>query len=177
MASPGYGRELARKLYPLTNCAACGAPGFDRHHRDGNTFNNAPSNVVVLCRRCHMTEDGRLEAFTELGRAKKPQLKRPEIACRNCGAVTKAQSGRQRGRCHACDMFFRRNGTERVVGPHGRAPMPRKYSDAQISEALEIYTERGAESAAAFLGSSYGFIYRALRREGRPAVFRRKSCS
>jgi 5-methylcytosine-specific restriction endonuclease McrA len=44
-------------------CEKCPAPGIDRHHRDGNPGNNVPENLMVLCRRCHMVEDGRLAAL------------------------------------------------------------------------------------------------------------------
>jgi len=57
------GRLRAIRNYPLTNCELCGAPGRDRHHKDGNTLNNAPDNIQRLCRRCHMTVDGRLSKF------------------------------------------------------------------------------------------------------------------
>ena len=30
------------------------------HHKDGNTLNNNGDNVTILCRRCHMRIDGRL---------------------------------------------------------------------------------------------------------------------
>jgi hypothetical protein len=59
------GRYEARKLYALGGpCQRCSAaPAVDRHHKDGNTRNNSPDNIALLCRRCHMTEDGRLERF------------------------------------------------------------------------------------------------------------------
>lgn len=53
-------RHRARMLFPLGPCEKCGAKGVDRHHRDGDTGNNVPSNIRILCRRCHMAEDGRL---------------------------------------------------------------------------------------------------------------------
>jgi hypothetical protein len=40
----------------------CGKPAVDRHHIDGDTSNNARSNILLVCRRCHMHLDGR--AFT-----------------------------------------------------------------------------------------------------------------
>ena len=33
----------------------------ERHHRDGDQHNNERANVALLCRRCHMVVDGRLE--------------------------------------------------------------------------------------------------------------------
>lgn len=44
-----------------------------RHHRDGNTANNKTENIIFLCRKCHMKEDGRLEQFIELARKNQPK--------------------------------------------------------------------------------------------------------
>lgn len=106
-------RRRAQRIYSLSDCVRCGVPGADRHHVDGNTGNNHPSNVALLCRRCHMETDGRLEKFLNMARAPKPHLIQPDRACGNCGRTTKSGDGRQHGRCHACDMFFRRTGRER----------------------------------------------------------------
>jgi hypothetical protein len=55
------GRTRALRAFPeKAPCEACGAERSERHHKDGNTKNNAAENVARLCRRCHMTEDGRL---------------------------------------------------------------------------------------------------------------------
>lgn len=43
----------------------CIAPALDRHHIDGNTHNNDPSNLRCLCRKHHMVEDGRLARLHE----------------------------------------------------------------------------------------------------------------
>ena len=56
------GRTRAQRKYPtIGSCEHCGNPAKDRHHKDGDTANNSPENIAVLCRRCHMKEDGRLE--------------------------------------------------------------------------------------------------------------------
>jgi hypothetical protein len=57
------GRLRAQHLHPTRPCAVCGAVRVDRHHIDGNTRNNAGSNIAFLCRRHHMEADGRLEAL------------------------------------------------------------------------------------------------------------------
>jgi hypothetical protein len=54
------GRQRARFRYQLCECVLCGEPAIDRHHRDGNTANNDPPNVQILCRHCHMIVDGRM---------------------------------------------------------------------------------------------------------------------
>jgi hypothetical protein len=64
------GRRRARARYDLVKCELCGEDATERHHRDGNTANNDPPNVQLLCRRCHMIEDGRmnnLKQFQEAG--------------------------------------------------------------------------------------------------------------
>lgn len=58
------GRRRARRRYRLGRCARCRkAPAIDRHHKDGNPFNNKRSNVKGLCRRCHMIVDGRASSL------------------------------------------------------------------------------------------------------------------
>lgn len=64
------GRKRAQRLYDLGDCERCGAAATDRHHRDGNTHNNAPENIERLCRSCHMKVDGRLEALQAPCRAR-----------------------------------------------------------------------------------------------------------
>lgn len=59
------GHKRAQRRYPMGDCEKCGAPGRDRHHRDGDQMNNEPGNVAILCRRCHQREDGRYEALRE----------------------------------------------------------------------------------------------------------------
>jgi hypothetical protein len=59
------GYDEAQVLYPLDGvlCEICGEkPAVERHHDDGDPLNNGRSNVQLVCRRCHMVIDGRLEA-------------------------------------------------------------------------------------------------------------------
>ena len=64
---PKSGRSRAQRLYPnIGPCHNCGNPNSERHHLDGNPVNNAPENIVVICRRCHMLSDGRLGKFKHL---------------------------------------------------------------------------------------------------------------
>jgi len=110
-------RERAQRRYRLGTCQGCAKkPATDRHHVDGNTGNNAPSNVRLLCRRCHMLEDGRLDALHAATRGRPKQPSRP---CRICGRMTKPKV-LNRGRCRRCAEYFRRNGTDRTWGDlHG----------------------------------------------------------
>ena len=60
------GRTRALRTYPTapSECERCGeAKRLERHHRDGDTLNNDRANIVFLCRRCHMTVDGRIIAL------------------------------------------------------------------------------------------------------------------
>ncbi len=50
----GGSRRRARLMFVGATCSGCGAEdGLERHHIDRNPFNNAPSNIVVLCSACH----------------------------------------------------------------------------------------------------------------------------
>ena len=56
------GRNRALRLYPeIGPCSVCGNKKSERHHKDSNTANNEPENIIILCRRCHMNADGRME--------------------------------------------------------------------------------------------------------------------
>lgn len=65
-ASAQSGRERAVRLFPFAETCSCGNPRVERHHKDGNTLNNSPENVQMLCRRCHMKADGRLAEFQKM---------------------------------------------------------------------------------------------------------------
>lgn len=56
------GRCRAERLYPIIGpCSVCGSHKSERHHKDENTLNNSPENIIVLCRKCHMKADGRMK--------------------------------------------------------------------------------------------------------------------
>lgn len=68
------GRSRAERRYrDIGLCWGCGSNRAERHHIDENTANNAPSNIAVLCRRCHMERDGRLDEFIELAKRNQPR--------------------------------------------------------------------------------------------------------
>ncbi len=94
--SPNGGRKRARKIYPLGDCEICGKPATDRHHADGNTANNAATNVVIVCRRCHMEIDGRLTKLADCGRQRKPDPPKP---CSRCERLYRPL---RRGLCSRC---------------------------------------------------------------------------
>ena len=90
-----------------------------RGYKDGDTGNNSPDNIQVLCRRCHMLIDGRLAWISE-----SIQSKQPPKPCVICGREYKPL---RHGRCAACAEYFKRHGTEwnlsvrstkaRAIGP------------------------------------------------------------
>lgn len=117
MPRPENGRRTARRLYPIIgDCErGCGDKAVERHHIDGDTTNNVRSNVLFLCRRCHMKEDGRLDTFMETSRSKRGYL--PPQPCVNCGAMV---TRRWHGQCHSCNEYERRRGVKRPYKEDGR---------------------------------------------------------
>ena len=103
-------RKRARSLYRLPElCERCrSSKPHDRHHIDGNPRNNTPSNIAFLCRRCHMSVDGRLERVSELLKS----LPRPGPSRSCCIVCGIAKPPYRHGRCHRCNEFLRRHGYE-----------------------------------------------------------------
>lgn len=106
-ATPHTKRNRARSRYDLGPCQNCGKPGVDRHHVDGDTGNNTPKNVMILCRHCHMEMDGRLERFKANRNATEVMPPQP---CINCGRVVKP---RRLGRCASCREYLKRHGRDK----------------------------------------------------------------
>lgn len=111
-ATTGAKNMRARQWIPLSGmCEKCQVKrACDRHHKDGNPGNNEPSNVALLCRRCHMEVDGRLARLKEM--QAKYCVPKPPKPCCNCGQLSKPL---RRGRCINCAAFFRRTGNERPI--------------------------------------------------------------
>lgn len=100
----GGGRQRARKMYRLGPCIRCKKPATDRHHKDDNTANNHPSNIEILCRRCHMAVDGRAKRLAVWARTlHQPQPPKP---CVKCGRPYKPL---RRGLCSRCNDSLRRS--------------------------------------------------------------------
>lgn len=58
-ASQRAGRLRAQRLYSVAGrcCEICGSEQrIHRHHKDGNTLNNAQDNIALLCATCHQAE-------------------------------------------------------------------------------------------------------------------------
>lgn len=90
------GRDRARRWYPMGKCIRCGRDGKDRHHKNGDTLNNDPSNIEILCRRCHTTVDGRAAQLAECVRQRPIQPPKP---CQTCGQLSKPH---RHGECKTC---------------------------------------------------------------------------
>ena len=61
-ATKNSGHHRAHRRFPdIGPCTKCGNPKSQRHHIDGNPLNNAAENIMIVCYRCHMEIDGRLE--------------------------------------------------------------------------------------------------------------------
>ena len=66
------GRQTAQRINELilqkNKCEVCGSKNnLDVHHKDENPSNNNPSNLLVVCRSCHM------------------KIHRPKPKCKVCG--------------------------------------------------------------------------------------------
>jgi hypothetical protein len=104
------GRDRAVLLYPdIGKCEMCDNPATDRHHKNDDTFNNSRTNLMFLCRYHHMVEDGRLSKLLINGKKYKLMVKKQ---CINCGIMIYPL---RRGRCHACNEYYRRNGKDRLL--------------------------------------------------------------
>lgn len=84
---PNWHRSELRRLgVDLTTCSEC--PARTRlihvHHKDGNRGNNDPSNLEVLCPKCH-------------GHAHRKPRKKYEFVCVGCGSKFTSYS-RKRGK-------------------------------------------------------------------------------
>jgi hypothetical protein len=106
----GHARARSR-FKVLELCEQChSSKARDRHHKDGNTFNNDRANVTFLCRRCHMLIDGRMDKLLALPKtASKPP--RPCLICLRPHKIFR------HGRCPRCAEYFKRNGKERPNTP------------------------------------------------------------
>lgn len=109
-ASNGAKRTRARALYVAEQCEICHATPAERHHVDSNPGNNEASNVQVLCRKCHMIVDGRLEALREVAKKNAVLHKKPPRPCENCG---KKATIFRRGECPRCAEYRRRHAKAR----------------------------------------------------------------
>lgn len=89
------GRPEARRIFTeVEPCGVCGEikSNMHRHHRDENTHNNTPDNVVWLCAPCHR----RGHTILPEGIWNRAGL----VACVSCGRSDRPHAGK--GFCYAC---------------------------------------------------------------------------
>ena len=103
-------RNRAQQKFTLGECVSCGNAATDRHHKDGDPGNNDSSNIQILCRRCHMNVDGRLDKLKKLIRRGNP---RKYTHCIVCG---KEYYPTRKGKCGSCYMYFKAHGHEKPPG-------------------------------------------------------------
>lgn len=81
------GRKRARRRISLDKraCSICGSIPVERHHIDGNTLNNHDNNILIVCRKCHMKVDGRLEKISNYTKGKGQTNNGGWVTCSTCG--------------------------------------------------------------------------------------------
>lgn len=100
------GRSRAIRYFPVIgDCSLCGSPRSERHHIDGNTINNSPSNILIICRKCHMKEDGRLDKFKKLSYSNLPKAR--ELARLSKQAITHCPKGHP---YHGPNLYINKKG-------------------------------------------------------------------
>ncbi len=70
LTDPRWRARAYRHRHPRSRvCEVCGGPATDTHHRDKSPTNNAPDNLLIVCRPCHKALDGTsLQLKTYIGR-------------------------------------------------------------------------------------------------------------
>lgn len=115
------GRQRAQAIYDAVACASCGRTDvrLERHHRDGNPLNNAPDNVIVLCTRCHMKEDGRLAIAKQRAREIQPLAvaARRKWAGVSCSVDGCQRPAKYRGLCNSHYYRARNNSGDPGTSP------------------------------------------------------------
>ena len=103
------GRSRALRLFPIIGpCKSCGSPRSERHHKNGNTRDNRRSNIIPLCRSCHM----------KIGHPENMERFR-ESAKRRIKATTEAAAIEKRSRT-ICKRGHQLSGDNLYVHPSGR---------------------------------------------------------
>ena len=120
-------RKRARSWFATPpECQKCGEKKkIERYHKDSNPGNNSIENIAFLCRRCHMDADGRLELFSKFPQLNAPLLIKDPQPCIICHVPSKPL---RRGRCHACNEYYRRNGHDRKKSTHDLKHQSQKCS-------------------------------------------------
>ena len=62
-------KQAGRVLSFFSFCTGCGANATERHHKDGDPFNNKRDNIVQLCTPCHQLAHGKYPRPKEWARS------------------------------------------------------------------------------------------------------------
>lgn len=113
------GRTRALRMYPeIGPCCLCGSVRSERHRRDGNTANNSKSNIIPLCRKCHMASDGRIEKLKKTAPIRIPAMmaagkerSASQVLCKRGHKLSGENLYINRGRrvCKECRKLHKRN--------------------------------------------------------------------
>lgn len=105
-------RSRTARRYPVKGvlCQRCEKlPSHDRYHKDGNLDNIDPENIMLVCRRCCMELDGRLDALKTFDHSKLVKSPQQCIVCR------KFAKPLRKSRCHSCNEYYRRHNEDRLI--------------------------------------------------------------
>lgn len=105
-------RSRAARRYSVEGiiCQRCEKlSAHDRFHKDGNLDNIDPENIMLVCRRCCMELDGRLDHLKALDRSLQTKPPQQCIICRQF------KKPLRKGRCHSCNEYYRRHKEDRHV--------------------------------------------------------------
>lgn len=98
------------KIIEGTLCQRCGVlPAHDRYHKDNDLNNMDPENIILVCRRCCMELDGRLDILKSMDHSFQIKPPQPCIICR------KLSKPLRKGRCHSCNEYYRRHNKDKNV--------------------------------------------------------------
>lgn len=145
--SRSYYAIKSKKIIPARFCETCGKKRkTEGHHRDYNK----PLEVTWLCRRCHMIEDGRMEAIHAIDRHTVPKK------CINCGKLSKPL---RKGLCHNCNEYQRRQNKKRPYindGRHEKTIIPYSKPCKRCGRISSIV----GKPVKGFCASCYSFLWR-----------------
>jgi hypothetical protein len=91
-------RQRTLKLFPkesLTCCEVCGdfEKRLHRHHKDKNTYNNLPENILICCQNCHAKEHQKIGTW---GTGKKQRI------CISCHQIFTHENRRRKTCSDVC---------------------------------------------------------------------------
>jgi hypothetical protein len=108
------GHKKALRLFPeIGPCEKCGNPKSERHHIDDDPHNNAPENIMALCRSCHTIEHGKRpsDEAIKMGVAAAAEKRRALTHCRRGHSYSGENlyiDSRGKRHCKECNRIAKR---------------------------------------------------------------------